>query len=194
MQNELSRPTSLLHRPPLSYFCLLSVPRRNFLQFFPFLVHCCFCCWNFHSSRHTNKFVHQIAVLWWILSFSKNMVFMMMRHRIFHTHSRRFIRFQNARKFCYNLIGSTTPPISYGHSWLFLWIPCLPGRRNRSLENFECFQDGTFHQTTFASPSNWRPFPLTSRVLAINDLAWMYAALLLISSQTTYIRPEVFCK
>ena len=42
-------------------FC--QVPRRNFLQFFPFLVHCCFCCRNFHSLRHRNKFVHQIIVL-----------------------------------------------------------------------------------------------------------------------------------
>ena len=31
------------------------VPRRNFLQFFPFLVHCCFRCRNFHSLRHRNK-------------------------------------------------------------------------------------------------------------------------------------------
>ena len=26
-------------------FC--QVPRRKFLQFFQFLVHCCLCCWNF---------------------------------------------------------------------------------------------------------------------------------------------------
>ena len=39
-------------------FC--QVPRRKFLQFFPFLVHCCFCCWNFHGLRHRNKFVNQI--------------------------------------------------------------------------------------------------------------------------------------
>ena len=42
-----------------------------------------------------------------------------------------------------------------------------------SLAIFVRFQDGAFHQTTFASPSAWRAFPLFSRVLAINDLAWM---------------------
>ena len=44
-----------------SDFC--QVPRRNFLQFFPFLVHCCFCCWNFYGLRHRNKFVNQITML-----------------------------------------------------------------------------------------------------------------------------------
>ena len=38
---------------------------------------------------------------------------------------------------------------------------------------FVRFQGGAFPQTTFASPSAWRAFPLTSRVLDINDLAWM---------------------
>ena len=37
---------------------------------------------------------------------------------------------------------------------------------------FERFQDGAFRQTTFVSPSAWRAFPLISRVLAIDDLAW----------------------
>ena len=48
------------------------VPRRNFLQFFPFLVHRCFCRRNFHSLRHRNKFVNQILVLLWILLFLQN--------------------------------------------------------------------------------------------------------------------------
>ena len=39
------------------------VPRRNFLQCFPFLVHCWLCCWNFHSLRQRNNFVNQIAML-----------------------------------------------------------------------------------------------------------------------------------
>ena len=44
-------------------FDFRQVPRRNFLQFFPFLVHCCFRCWKFQSLRHRNKFVNQIVVL-----------------------------------------------------------------------------------------------------------------------------------
>ena len=39
------------------------VPRRNFLQFFPFLVCRCFCCRKFHSLRHRHKFVNKIVVL-----------------------------------------------------------------------------------------------------------------------------------
>ena len=38
---------------------------------------------------------------------------------------------------------------------------------------FVRFQGGAFPQTTFACPSAWRAFPLISRALAINDLAWM---------------------
>ena len=39
------------------------------------------------------------------------MVLMIMRYRISHTHSRRFISFQNTRKFCFNFVGSITPTI-----------------------------------------------------------------------------------
>ena len=38
---------------------------------------------------------------------------------------------------------------------------------------FVRFQGGAFPQTTFASPSAWRAFPLISIALAIDDLAWM---------------------
>ena len=88
------------------------VPRRNFLQFFPFLVLRCFCCKNFRSLRHRNELVNQVVVLQWIFTFSCNMVFMVMRYRISHMHSRRFISFQNTRKFCFNYVGCTTPTIS----------------------------------------------------------------------------------
>ena len=43
-----------------SDFC--QVPHRNFLQFFPFLVHCCFCCGHLHCLRH-RKIVYQIVML-----------------------------------------------------------------------------------------------------------------------------------
>ena len=39
------RPCFIDHLFFASDFC--QVPRRNFLQCFPFLVHCCFCCWIF---------------------------------------------------------------------------------------------------------------------------------------------------
>ena len=55
------RPCFIGHLWFTSEFC--QVPRRNFLQFFPFLIHRCFCCRNFHSLRHRNKFVNQITML-----------------------------------------------------------------------------------------------------------------------------------
>ena len=87
------------------------VPRRNFLQFFKFLVHRCFRCRNFHSLRHKNKFVNQVVVLQWILTFSCNMVFVIWWYRISHTHSYGFISFQHTRKFCLDFVGCTTPTI-----------------------------------------------------------------------------------
>ena len=39
-------------------------------DFFPLLVHCCLCCRNFHGLGHRNKFVYQIVMLQWIVSFS----------------------------------------------------------------------------------------------------------------------------
>ena len=44
-------------------FDFRQIPRRKFLQFFPFLVHRCFRCWNLHCLRHRNKLVNQIIVL-----------------------------------------------------------------------------------------------------------------------------------
>ena len=41
------------------HFWLSSTPRRNFLQFFSFLIHCCLCCGNLHGLRHKHKFVYQ---------------------------------------------------------------------------------------------------------------------------------------
>ena len=78
-RNELSRPTSLLHWSPVSYFWLLSSSTPKFSPIFPFLVHCCLCCKHFHGLVHKNKFVNQNVMLQWIVSFSCNMVFMMIR-------------------------------------------------------------------------------------------------------------------
>ena len=89
-------------------FDFRQVPRRNFLQFFPLLVHCCFRCRNLHSLRHRNKFVNQIVVLF---TFSCNMVFVIWWYRVSHTHSCGFISFQNTRKFCLIFVGYTSPTI-----------------------------------------------------------------------------------
>ena len=48
-QNELLRPSSLLHRSPLIYFWLLSDPTPDLFLFLPLFIHCCFRCRNFHS-------------------------------------------------------------------------------------------------------------------------------------------------
>ena len=47
------------------------------------------------------------------------------------------------------------------------------GQWNRYLAIFVRYPDGAFHWTTFASPTAWRASPLTSRALAIDNLAWM---------------------
>ena len=66
------------------------------------------------------------------------------------------------------------------------------GRRNRFHVIFVRCQDESFLQPTFAFPSAWHFFPLTSITLAIDDLAWMSAAFSLISPRTMYIRQELF--
>ena len=112
-------------------FDFRQVPRRNFFQFFPFLVHRCFRCWNLHSLRHRNKLVHQIAMQWWIVFFSCNMVFVNWRFRIPHTHSGGFIGFQNTRKFCRVLVRSATPTILHNFTgqsrsnWRFQFLTCV---------------------------------------------------------------------
>ena len=44
------------------------VPRRNLFQFFPFLVHCCLCCRNFHGLSIGINLCTKIVMLQWILS------------------------------------------------------------------------------------------------------------------------------
>ena len=51
-QNELLRPSSLLHRSPLSYFWLSSGPTPESFPVHPLFFHCCFCCGNLHGLRH----------------------------------------------------------------------------------------------------------------------------------------------
>ena len=53
------------------------------------------------------------------LTFSCNMVFVIVRYRVSHTHSCGFISFQNTCKFCLNFVGYITPTILHnftGHS------------------------------------------------------------------------------
>ena len=107
-QNELLRPSSLLHRSPLIYFWLLSGSTPESFPVSPILIHCCFCCWNLHGLRHGNKFVYQIKMLQWVVHLSCNMVLMKIRLRFFHTQSCGFTVFQDTRKFWFEFIGFAT--------------------------------------------------------------------------------------
>ena len=95
------------------------VPCRKFLQFFPFLIHCCLCCGSFHGLKHGSKFVNQINC-----SAAVNC------HLFVHygpdndsvknfSHAQfcGFTGFQNTRKFWFDLIGFTT-----GRSMLTLLV------------------------------------------------------------------------
>ena len=126
-------------------FC--QVPRPKFLQFFPFLVQCCFAARIFTAWCIGITFVTQVIMLQWILTFSCNMVFVNMWFRILHTHSGGFTSFRNTCKFCPVFVRSTTPIIFQNftrHSksdWCFqlltrvldrfFWIPCPLGQWNR---------------------------------------------------------------
>ena len=170
-------------------FDFRQVPRRKFLQFFPFLVHCCFCCRNFHSLRHMNKFVNQIVILQWILTFSCNMIFVIWWCRVSHTHSCGFISFQNTRKFCLVFVRSATPTILHnfaGHSrsnWRLQFLTCvldgfleflILGVDEINSTQFSCvIEMNLFFRPFLLSPSAWHSCPLTSITLAIDDLAWM---------------------
>ena len=94
----------------ITSFLLLTFVRFHaeiFFQFFPFLVHCCLCCGNLHGLRHRNKFVYQIAMLQWILTFCLQYGLHDDSVKI-HTQSCGFAGFQNTRKFWFDLIGFTT--------------------------------------------------------------------------------------
>ena len=60
-------------------------------------------------------------------------------------------------------------------------------KKKRSLAIFVRSPDGAFHWTTFASPPAWHSFPLISRVLSTDDLAWMSSIFSFISP-----RPQIY--
>ena len=66
-------------------FDLCQVPRRKFLQFFPFLVHCCFRIRNFHRLEQWNKLVHQIVMTHRIIAFACDVVFVFCRLKRFRS-------------------------------------------------------------------------------------------------------------
>ena len=90
----------------VSDFCQLSC--RYFLEFFSFFVHCCFRIWYFHCFRHKNKLVHEIAVVHWVDSFPRKVVFMIFMQSSFQTLSQRFVGFNDACVLCLASIRSTT--------------------------------------------------------------------------------------
>ena len=150
-------------------------------------------------------------MLQWIISFSCNMVFMMMWYWISRTQSRRFTGFQNTRKFWFDLIGFVTIPA-------ILNILAYLARHSRS---HRCFQflasilNGFFEFLVLRVNeinSSWSSgiiefrffigpfFPLLQLgissqflyiALAMNDLAWMLPAVLSVSPWTIYIFLEV---
>ena len=83
----------------IDHLCLVSdfcpLPCSCFLEFFPFLVHCCLCIWNFHCERHRNKFAHQIVVTQWIHAISCNLVFMVLALRPLHAYPHGFVVLSN---------------------------------------------------------------------------------------------------
>ena len=73
----------------------------------------------------------------------------------------------------------------------FELTPCPQGQWNKFLVIFWHYRVLVFHLTIPASPSAWHFFPILSRVLAINNLAWMLAAVLSVSPDHIY-PSEVF--
>ena len=69
-RNELLRPSFLLHRSPLSYFWLSSGSTpKSFPIFSHSLSAAAFAAGIFMAWGHKNKFVYQVVMLQWIVSF-----------------------------------------------------------------------------------------------------------------------------
>ena len=116
---------------------------------------------------------------------------------------------QLPRKSCFIFIGCTNPTIllynfaRHNRSQRFFqfltsildgFFEFLILRVNEiDPSQFSCvFKMELFHSTIFAPPSAWHSFPLFSRALAIDDLAWMSAVFSSISPRTTFFRQELF--
>ena len=81
---------------------------------------------------------------------------------------------------------------SFLRTFLMISLSSLSsGSMKKFLLIFRHYRVSVFHVTTFTSPSTGHFFPILSRALAINDLAWMSLAVLSVSPGTTYIRLEV---
>ena len=84
------------------------LPCWYIFKFFPFFIHCCFCCGNLHGLRHRNKFVNHILMLQWIVTLSCNVVLMIFVWSSFQTLSRRFVGFNDACVFCLTIVQNAT--------------------------------------------------------------------------------------
>ena len=90
-------------------------------------------------------------------------------------------------------IAGTTGVANFLPTFMMVSLNSLfSGTRNKFLVIFLHYRVHVFQATTFASPSAWHFFPISSRVLAINNLAWMLTVLLSVSPKTTHLRLEVF--
>ena len=79
----------------------------------------------------------------------------------------------NSSSFCRAWQEQLMFPTSYARSsWFFEF--CILGVDEINSSKFSCVvKMNLFFRPLFAFPSAWCSFPLTSRTLAIDDLAWM---------------------
>ena len=82
-QSGLSFCLFVLQEWPLSCFGLFPVSRLGSYRFFPFLIHRCFCIWNFYRLRHRDELMNRIVMIDRCISSACNVVFMMFGLRQF---------------------------------------------------------------------------------------------------------------
>ena len=94
---------STRHPGFIDHFFLTSdfrqLPCQDFLQFFPFFYHCCFCIWNFHCLRHRNEFVKKTVMIHRIHPFFSDMILMRFVSSSLQPWSRTFVGINNTSVF-----------------------------------------------------------------------------------------------
>ena len=76
------------------------LPCRNFLQFFPFFLRCCFCIRKFHCSRLRNELVNNTVVSHRNHPFCSDVILMRCVYRSFYPWSRALVGINNTSIFC----------------------------------------------------------------------------------------------
>ena len=75
------------------------LPCKNFLEFCPFIYHCCLCIRNFHCLRHRNELVNKTVVSQRIRPFRSDVILMRFVSSSFQPLSRAFVGINNTRVF-----------------------------------------------------------------------------------------------